>query len=292
MRADFGSRDHPLEFAYFYDLIGLVTGSATQWGEGRELSAGDLAGLLEGCSSLDDVRDRLSEKIRSISLWDEVFVRYYEDEEARERWRKLKKTIASRGGAVRQIRDRVMHHRPVFHWELDTLRDARNEVQELVQLAMEQLPDEEREASVHWAEAIVKMSVQADLFAAAVRSVEMLGRVRPLDELLAAAARSAEMLDMVRPPDELLAAAARSAEMLDMVRPPDELLAAAARSVEALDRPSPSAKKLYMGSTRGDRFHSLSCGYVNRIVPENRVYFASRDQAVSQGYLPCSVCKP
>lgn len=110
-----GNQDHRVELTYFRDLMALVTGSVNEWPEGRTMSVADLSELLDGCRSIDEVRDRLAEKTRSISLWDEVCARYYPREEQKQRWTKLKQTVRD---TVVPVRNRVMHHRAVFCWEL------------------------------------------------------------------------------------------------------------------------------------------------------------------------------
>jgi len=49
---------------------------------------------------------------------------------------------------------------------------------------------------------------------------------------------------------------------------------------------------LYVGADSTLRFHHLNCRYVEQILPENRVYFKTREEAIKAGYTPCGVCKP
>lgn len=46
----------------------------------------------------------------------------------------------------------------------------------------------------------------------------------------------------------------------------------------------------FIGNKRSLKFHSPSCRYLP--AEKNRVYFATRDQAIKEGYVPCKVCKP
>jgi hypothetical protein len=48
----------------------------------------------------------------------------------------------------------------------------------------------------------------------------------------------------------------------------------------------------YLGSESSDKFHRLSCRYAQSMRAENRRCFASREAAVSDGYIPCGLCKP
>jgi len=45
-----------------------------------------------------------------------------------------------------------------------------------------------------------------------------------------------------------------------------------------------------VGSRNGTRYYSLDCSGVNRIAPENRIYFPGIDQAKAAGYTPSSQC--
>lgn len=48
----------------------------------------------------------------------------------------------------------------------------------------------------------------------------------------------------------------------------------------------------YIGNARSGIFHYDNCRYVYRMNESNKVYFSSRDEAVSSGYRPCKVCYP
>lgn len=48
----------------------------------------------------------------------------------------------------------------------------------------------------------------------------------------------------------------------------------------------------YVGSSKSDKYHYCSCSYAKKIYPENRLCFKSKEDAQSQGYVPCGVCKP
>ena len=49
---------------------------------------------------------------------------------------------------------------------------------------------------------------------------------------------------------------------------------------------------LYVGSINSNVYHYPSCRYVAQIYPQNRIWFTSAEDARSQGYRPCKVCKP
>ena len=48
----------------------------------------------------------------------------------------------------------------------------------------------------------------------------------------------------------------------------------------------------YVGNLNSGKFHAPGCGDVNKMKPSNKVYFSSRDEAVSRGYTPCGHCHP
>ena len=48
----------------------------------------------------------------------------------------------------------------------------------------------------------------------------------------------------------------------------------------------------YIGNRNSKKFHLSSCRYAASMKETNRVFFHSRDEAVSEGYKPCGVCKP
>ena len=48
----------------------------------------------------------------------------------------------------------------------------------------------------------------------------------------------------------------------------------------------------YVGSSESDVFHLPSCRYVDQILPENKITFSTRQEAIDAGYRACLVCKP
>lgn len=55
--------------------------------------------------------------------------------------------------------------------------------------------------------------------------------------------------------------------------------------------PSPLAGK-YLASKQSKVFHYRDCRWAERIVPGNRLFFDSRDEAVASGRRPCKICTP
>ncbi|NLM52842.1 MAG: MBL fold metallo-hydrolase [Firmicutes bacterium] len=52
------------------------------------------------------------------------------------------------------------------------------------------------------------------------------------------------------------------------------------------------APKLYLGSIKSDKYHKPTCRHAKKILPENEIWFTSIQDAKTQGYVPCGVCKP
>ena len=48
----------------------------------------------------------------------------------------------------------------------------------------------------------------------------------------------------------------------------------------------------YIGNSNSGKFHKIDCKWSQKTSEHNRVYFNSRNDAISQGYIPCKVCNP
>ncbi|MEE0943349.1 MAG: Ada metal-binding domain-containing protein [Methanobrevibacter sp.] len=55
---------------------------------------------------------------------------------------------------------------------------------------------------------------------------------------------------------------------------------------------SSSSGDTYWASSSSGKFHKPSCEWAQKISSKNKVVFHSRDEAISSGYQPCSVCSP
>ncbi|MCL4378713.1 MAG: MBL fold metallo-hydrolase [Actinobacteria bacterium] len=60
----------------------------------------------------------------------------------------------------------------------------------------------------------------------------------------------------------------------------------------ATEPTQPQQSGAYVGSIKSDVFHYPNCKYVKKILPENIIWFSSREDAISKGYRPCKVCNP
>lgn len=48
----------------------------------------------------------------------------------------------------------------------------------------------------------------------------------------------------------------------------------------------------FVASVNSDKFHRPTCDYAENILPENRVYYTTAQEAEDAGKTPCSVCNP
>lgn len=48
----------------------------------------------------------------------------------------------------------------------------------------------------------------------------------------------------------------------------------------------------FVGSKESDKYHLPTCRWAEKIVPENRIWFQTEEEAIKAGYKPCSVCNP
>ena len=56
--------------------------------------------------------------------------------------------------------------------------------------------------------------------------------------------------------------------------------------------PSDDTESGYVGNSRTHVFHRVTCGSAKKMSEKSRVGFASRDEAVREGYQPCGICNP
>ncbi|MBC8492238.1 MAG: hypothetical protein H8D43_00530 [Chloroflexi bacterium] len=129
---------HPLEFTDFDHLVQIITGSVQEWAEDRPFSVADFLEVLSDCDSMEEVQTKLENKIRRISLWDAVFVRYFE---RTDQWSELKEDIRK---FVIPARNEVMHHRPMRLYELRNLSRIEEGIRALLASAKAELSQEER----------------------------------------------------------------------------------------------------------------------------------------------------
>lgn len=47
----------------------------------------------------------------------------------------------------------------------------------------------------------------------------------------------------------------------------------------------------YVGSIDSDKYHSPGCRWAKKILPENEIWFATKEEAQAAGYSPCGTCQ-
>lgn len=70
-------------------------------------------------------------------------------------------------------------------------------------------------------------------------------------------------------------------------QPQAPMAAAAAAAPEAPAGPGSGA---YVASKSGTKYYLATCSGAQRIKPENRIYFGSKDEAAAAGYGPAATC--
>lgn len=63
-------------------------------------------------------------------------------------------------------------------------------------------------------------------------------------------------------------------------------------SSDDADDDEPARTVRYAASLESNKYHRLSCHYVDRIKSYNLVYYYTEDEAIDDGKKPCSVCSP
>lgn len=313
---------HPLESAGLNDLVAIITTSVQQWSARRPLSVGDLAELLSGSPSIDDLQRRLAEQTRRISLWDDVLALYLRDER---RWKGLKKTMAEE---VLWLRDTIAYQRPMYLWQQEKLIKIARRVDALLASASERLSPEKRvlarQASQEWASAVSRALDDARIAASPRRDRQERGpalyravedvkdwetSLQQQERLLSAASRILDHAGgwetVSQRQDTLLSAAAHT---LDNVRAWEAfrkqrgaLSSAVSRTEETTDGTELSLQEpkeqetldaAFVGSVHGARFHLPRCRHARQISPVFLIAFENREQAASLGYRPCKTCSP
>lgn len=52
------------------------------------------------------------------------------------------------------------------------------------------------------------------------------------------------------------------------------------------------AERNYTASVTSEKYHRITCEYADNILEENRVYYATVEEAERSGKQPCSICRP
>lgn len=91
---------------------------------------------------------------------------------------------------------------------------------------------------------------------------------------------------------EYFSAYVREARTADKGLWDPSLISAVAPVPAAAPAASPSSGGGYVGNGNTMKFHKPACSSVSDMNPANQVALASRDQAISQGFVPCKRCNP
>jgi len=131
---------HRLELMKIDELIDFVTFEKSEWGDENPILAGDLITLIDSSTSFDEFRTKLTQKTKKISLWDLVFSKYLGENAPL--WQEIRKNDLQ---FIIELRNRVMHHRPVQLGELRALGDKRKKISSLFALAKTDLSENEKQ---------------------------------------------------------------------------------------------------------------------------------------------------
>ena len=108
------------------------------------------------------------------------------------------------------------------------------------------------------------------------------------------AAIQAQQAELLRQQQEAAAIQAQQAELLRQQQEAAALQAQQAAAQAAMTRAVPvSAGITYIGNRNSMKFHYPSCSSVQDMAVHNMVpFYGSRNEVISQGYVPCKRCHP
>lgn len=61
---------------------------------------------------------------------------------------------------------------------------------------------------------------------------------------------------------------------------------------QAVTQQQPAKTAAFVGNSNSKKFHRPTCRWAGKISDVNEETFASREDAVNAGYVPCKTCKP
>lgn len=127
-----------IEFTEFNHLIEIVIHSFQEWSEDRQISVNDLNDIISDCGSFEEIKCKFDNKLNKISLWDDVFSKYFNNIDD---WNNLKSLLLNYGIP---LRNKVMHHRPIYLFELEKLEELKKQVDAVLSSAKVELEDMNR----------------------------------------------------------------------------------------------------------------------------------------------------
>lgn len=130
----------PLDFSFFEDLVEFVTAKIQRWPDNKQITIADLSEVLANSNSIEELKKLLLEYQKKVSLWDDVFSIYFDQEE---KWKNLQDDLLTK---VIPIRHKVVHHRGfVQEYEVSQIEDIKARLVNTLQTAKPKLSDQERE---------------------------------------------------------------------------------------------------------------------------------------------------
>jgi hypothetical protein len=130
---------HPIELTFFDDLIEIVTHEFQDWSLEEEIQVYHLLDLFSICNSFEDIKREIEKRTKTVSFWDDIFSGYFDNKEL---WGELKEKILK---SVIPIRNKVMHHRLIRCYEVEEVKKIRDEVEQVLNLAKPEIPEEDLE---------------------------------------------------------------------------------------------------------------------------------------------------
>jgi hypothetical protein len=125
-----------LECTFFDHLIELVTAEVSEFPSNKPITSDEFSSILGSCQTIDEVKSVWNEKTRIISFWD-IFSRYFED---KQKWDNLQRDLK---GFVVDVRNNVMHHRPIGFFVIKKLDEIKEELIKVFDSAKSELSEEE-----------------------------------------------------------------------------------------------------------------------------------------------------
>lgn len=130
---------HPLELMTIDELIKFVTFENSAWHLDTAIQVKDIAAILDASTDFTEFKTAISSKYQKVSLWSLVFEKYLGENAPK--WLTIRDKDLK---FIIDLRNKVMHHRPVFCSELKVLEEKRNNLLQLLAAAPVQLSPEEK----------------------------------------------------------------------------------------------------------------------------------------------------
>jgi hypothetical protein len=124
---EYRKMQHPLELMTIVELLDLVTFDKSEWNDENPILLKDLISILDRSKNFDDFRTKLTQKTMRMSFWELVFSKFLGENATL--WPEIRKNDLQ---FVIDLRNRVMHHRPVYLGDLKALDEKRKKIVSLI----------------------------------------------------------------------------------------------------------------------------------------------------------------